>query len=158
MAIMLQNDRPLNAVQIIARIDDAVDNSASDWEKYDETLDPQHLVMLAGKEPTIFLCNFEVSAKDRASINNSIMQGVDEEGKPKVGLGSWQLSVARIVLKDIQNPASVPDAQKLVFTKDGRGYTDDRTLNKLSRLGIIVEIFNHFVKHTEKDYRKEAKN
>jgi hypothetical protein len=158
MAIMNVVERPLNAVQIVSRIDDAIDHASSDWEKYDETLDMAHLKLVSGKHPTVFLCNFELSAKDRASVQNAMLTGTDEDGKPKVGLGSWQLSVTRMVLKDIQNPDYVPEASRLVYKMDGNRHADDRTLNQLSRLGIVQEVFNHYIRHTEKAHIREAKN
>ena len=158
MAIMNTVERALNAVQIISRIDDAIDHAASDWAAYDATLDAAHLKLVQGKQPTIFVCNFDLTAKDRAAINDAMLAGTDDDGKPKVGLGSWQLAVTRLVLKDIQNPDYVPEASRIAFKMDGNRHADPRTLNQLSRLGIIQEIFNHFIQVTEKDHRREAKN
>lgn len=158
MALTNVQTKPLNALQIISRNDDAIDAEASDWEKYDETLDPVHLKMLPGKMPTTFLCNFDLTAKERAMINNALISGVDDDGKPKVGLGTWQLTVAKLVLKDIQNPDYIPEAQRIILKKEGRGYPDDRTLNTLSKLGVISEIHTHFTRQTEGGARPAAKN
>lgn len=159
MALKIQSTKILNSVQVISRQDDAIDHEASDWEAYEETLDPEHLKLIPGKEPTIFLCNFELTAKERASINDALITGVDGEGKPKVGLGTWQLTVAKVVLRDILNPASVPEGERIVMKKvGGTNYADDRTLNMLSKLGVVQEIHAHFTRHTEGGTRQAAKN
>lgn len=160
MAITLQHGKRLNAVRIISRIDDAVDAATTDWEAYDKDLDESHVKLLPGKKPTVFLCNFELKAKEAAAIKNN-MQTVEVdagENKIKMTMGSWAFQVVRLTLKDIENPDTVPADSQLVMKREGAGYPTDDTLTQLERLGIVQEIFNHYLTQTQAIKKAVSKN
>lgn len=160
MAITIQQGKRLNAVRIISRIDDAVDAEGTDWEAYDKDLDEKHIKLLPGKTPTVFLCNFELKAKEAANIKNN-MQTVEVdagENKIKMTMGSWAYQVVRLTLKDIQNPDSVPAENQLVMKREGAGYPMDETMTMLERLGVVQEIFNHYLTQTQAIKKAASKN
>ena len=158
MAISVSNVKRLNAVRIISRIDDAIDNDASDWEKYDE--DPieneSALKFLADKLPTIFICNFELDAKDNSRVQDSMFAGIDEDKNPRPAYGAWSLSVVKYSLKGIENPPGCKDPIR--FKVDSKGNTSEETLNMLQKVGIISEVFNHYLKMTQTGVNKNLKN
>lgn len=150
MALML-DDSPvvLNTVRIIASADDAIDQGQSDFEAYKETRDEGKLVFLAGKQPTVFVCNFQLGAREARMVNNAMLGAKDDSGKPALAYGTWAQTVAKVTLKDIQNPDYVPEAKRLALRKDSNGYVHDDLLAKLERAGVVDDIFNAFVTLTK---------
>ena len=134
------SSRKLGAVYLISKQDDAIDWAASDEKAYKQGYDEKHLKLLPGKEPTRFLCNFELDAKGDSEVQDAMIVGVNEEGRMKPGLGSYALCVVRRTLRDIKNPASLPEAEHLVYKRNADGTVADETLDILARLGILGEI------------------
>jgi hypothetical protein len=158
MAI-LDEDRKLNAVRFISKIDSAVDPDLSDRKLYEEDIikNADKLVMKKGQEPTIFLLNFDLTAKEDALIKDAQIKGIDDDKNAIMALGKWAYTVARVCLKDIQNP---PGVKGIEFKKEGRGFPDDRTLDKISKYGIVEEIWHQYLSLTshKAEVKKEAKN
>ena len=158
MAFKKSGVRNLNAVKLISRNDGAVDLELSDFALYDK--DPitneSYLKLLDGKSPTIFLCNFEVTGKDGAAIQDSMIGGVDDEKNPKMTMGKWAYEITRRCLKDIQNPVGETDVIKL--SRDSKGYVSDETMTELQRYGIVNEIFNHYFTLTQSEVKSNSKN
>jgi len=158
MAITTGQIKKLNAVHIISSKDSAVDEDASDWELYsaDPIKNLDAVKYKAGQEATHFICNFEQSGKEMATIKDAMLKGFDDDRNPQLSYGNGAYTVARFTLKDIQNPPNVADT--IVFKKEGRGYVADSVLTVLDRLGVVQEIFQHWVKLTQDDTEPEAKN
>jgi len=160
MAVKLSQKRNLSTVRIISKIDDAVDDNGTDWELYNE--DPisneSAIKFKEGKKPTYFICNFDFTGKEAASTKDAMMK-IDEEKNPSVAYGRWAYKVAQIALKDIDNPSDVPEMDKLKVKKDGgTGYVMDSVMTDLERLGVVSEIFQHYLTLTQTPDRKNAKN
>jgi len=157
---LVMNKRKLNAIRFISKIDDAVDVEASDRDLYleDPVANADALKFKKGKEPTIFLLNFELSGKENAAIEDKQSGGLDDERNPKISMGAWSYAVARMTLKDIQYPAG--ETPIVEFKKEGRGYASERVLDTLSKLGIIGEIFNLFItlRASDAEVKANAKN
>ncbi len=160
MAIKKIRSKNLNAVRIISRQDEAIDFDASEWDLYEEdpVLNENSLKFKEGKEPTIFLCNFALTGKEQASLQDAMVSGVDEEKNPKVSIGKYSYQIAKVCLKDIQNPANELDVIRL--KKDSRGYVSDETMTELHQAGVVNEIFNHYFRLTQPqtEGKKEIKN
>lgn len=158
MAVVLKKVKNFNAVRIISEIDGAVDHDNSNWDKYKE--DPianENVIKFKPNQvPTIFLCNFELKAKEAAKIKDSMMGAIDEDKNMSLNYGNWGYWVAKLTLKEIQNPPGEKDVLEL--KKDSKGYVSEETLNKLESLGIIKEIFLHYIKLTQTDELNNAKN
>lgn len=158
MAIKKIKSKSLNAVRIISRQDEAIDIDSSDWDLYEEdpAANESALKFKAGKEPTIFLCNFALTGKEQAALQDAMVSGIDDEKNPKVSLGRYAYQIAKVCLKDIQNPAAEVDVIKL--KKDSRGYVSDETMTELHQAGVVNELFNHYFRLTQTPEKKEIKN
>lgn len=158
MAILIQKQQPINAVEVISEQDDALDLEASDLEGYKKTGDVSKLKFLPDKQPTIFLCNFSLRGTQAAALKNAMIGGTDEDGKPQIAFGSWSFKAAKFCLKDIKNPEGLPDDAKLIFKKDEKGLAHDDLLATLDRLGIVNEIFSMYSSLANGGMRANAKN
>ena len=150
----------LKAVLVVLKEDDAIDleHEDCDYEEYQKTGDLNKLVFVEGKEPTRFVCNFNFNAKQAASVKNSMIAGKDDEGKPTISLGSWQYKIARMALKDIQNPSYLSDEECFKY-KELHGYVDDKLLVELDSVGVVDQIFSMYSALVlDNAVRKEAKN
>ena len=150
--------KSLNCVELISRNDDALDLEASNIEEYlkDPIANRKKLVFKSGKEPTIFLCNFELSGKEQAIIQDSMMNGLNDDNQPKISLGNYAYVVVRMCLKDIKNPPNETDI--IEFKKDGRGYVLPSVMDTLHKCGLVNEIFNHYINLTQTEVNKNIKN
>ena len=157
MGISIAKIRRLNCVRLVSKIDDAVDHEASDWDLYskDPVMNESALKFLSDKKPTVFVCNFELSAKDNSKIQDSMLSGLDDDKQPKISVGAWSLAVARYTLKGIENPQGT--VAPIDFKVDSRGYASDETLNILQKAGIISEIFNAYLTLTQSGVEQNAK-
>lgn len=162
MAFVKNDRKKLNHIRVICAHDPAVDMEATgeeNWEKYRE--DPvknEGLIKFhESQEPTIFVCNYELSAKEDAVIQDASIKSIDDEKRPQLAFGNWQLTVVKIVLKDIINPKGVKGIE---MKKDSRGYASDQTLNELKAFGILGEIFSSYVTVTsdKQKIKAESKN
>lgn len=148
MAFTVVKKIPLNAVRIISERDDAIDAQASDYRGYFETLDESKLKYFEGKEPTVFICNFDLKLSDAKLVKDSLVTGFAEDGQPKLAIGSYHLNITKVVLKDIQNPSYVEDSVALKFKKTPQGYPTDKTLEDLSECGLPLEIATFYDYHS----------
>lgn len=159
MAIVTTNIKSLNAVRLFSRKDDAIDHEATDWKAYDEDPLREDLIkMKEGKEPTVFLCNFDFKGKDSAKVKDAVFGAMDKDAKsPKVNYSGWAYEVVRHGLKDIQNPSGVKDTIKL--KKDSGIYVSPETMTLLDSVGIVSEIFKHWMTlKTDGEEEDNAKN
>ncbi len=157
MAIRIEQKKRLNAVELVSVNDDAVDLDTSDIAEYKKTGDMAHLKFLPNAQPTIFLMNFELKGKDAEVVKNSMLGGKDENGEPLLTFGSWAFRVVKYTLKDIKNPADIPEDCKLVFKKDERGYASDDVLAKMNDFGIVDELFALYTQMALSSTRSNAK-
>jgi hypothetical protein len=158
MAVRREMKRALNAVEVISKRDDALDLEQSKWDDYLDTGDVSKLVFKPGLQPTIFLCNFELTAEKAKMIKNAVTGGSDDEGKPSIQLGSWSFAVAKNTLKDIKNPEDVPEPEQFKMKKDHRGLVHDDLLGELDSHGFVDDIFLMYTKLSAKGVKSEAKN
>ena len=145
MAIEL-SERRLNSIRYISKIDAAIDEEASEREEYekDPIKNADKLVMKEGQEPTVFVLNFEVNAKEAKSIKDSRAKGFSDD-TVQMSMGDWAYTVCKIVLKGIVNP---PGTKGVVFKKDGRGYVADSTMDQLEKFNLVDEIWALYVAMT----------
>lgn len=158
MAIKLVKKKNLDAIRFISENDDAIDLQKSNYDEYKKTLDESHLVFVENKQPTIFVCNFELKGGEAAFVKNSMISGTDESGKPVVTLGSWSFKVCKTVLKDIINPEYLTADERIMFKKDKSGYASDDLLSILDQAGIVSEIFSLYTEMTSVGKGRDEKN
>lgn len=158
MALRIVEKRPLNAVEVVSKNDDAIDVDNSNWEEYEKTGDVNHLKFIADKQPTIFLCNFDLKGKELAVVKNSMMGSRDDEGNSSLALGSWTFRVAKYTLKDIKNPPYLAANECITLKKDKDGLVHDDTLAILERCGVLNEIFAMYTALALSPVKANAKN
>jgi hypothetical protein len=158
MALKIVNKRALNQIEVISKNDDALDLDNSNWEEYEKTADMAHLKFVTDKQPTIFLCNFELKGKESASVKNSMLGGRDDDGNPSVALGSWSFRVVKYALKDIKNPDYLEANERINFKKDKDGLVHDECLAELEKYGVINEIFAMYTTLAMAGVKGNAKN
>lgn len=137
MALHLKSTQA--TIAVISRKDDALpaDLKDSEWEAYSASLDEAHL-RLAG-EPTRFVLKTELGYAAQQSIQ-SMQMGINEEGKPEVRLG-FILEVIRCALCGIENPASLPVEQHIIFKKDRDANASKELISMLHNHGIVMELY-----------------
>ncbi len=160
MAVKLNKIRPLNAVTLYSRVDDAIDNEASDWGRYaeDPIANVDALVFLPDVKPTKFICNFEFSGKDDAAIKDAMMKGVDADNEVRMSMGTWQYELVRRSLKIIENPSDVDGCIQL--KKESGQFVDKNTMSILSQAGVVGEIFQACLtlRGNQDEEKQNAKN
>jgi hypothetical protein len=144
MAIKLVQKRNLSAIRFISQNDDSIDLENSNYDEYLKTGIEDNLKFIDGKQPTVFVCNFELKGKESAFVKDSMIKGTDSEGKPSVAIGSWSFKLVKTVLKDIINPDYLTPEEKIVFKSDKGGYATDDLISLLDRYNIVSEIFGMY--------------
>jgi hypothetical protein len=158
MAFKRSQLKTMNAFRMISRSDPAVDVEASDWERYDKNpmVNDDAIVLKDKEHPTIFLLNFEVNGKERAAIDDAMVAAQNNDGSYVPSYGNWPYAIAKYTLKAIENPEGTVDGFEL--KKDGRGYPRDEVIRDLQKLGIVSEIFMHWLEYIKAKPGDESKN
>lgn len=145
------------AVEVISKHDDALDLEQSNFEEYEATGDINHLVFIENKQPTRFICNFNLKAKEKQEIMN-ISQEISDSGRRQVNIGSLIYTITRFCLKDIQYPESVADADKFLFKKDKDGYVTLESVAELDNVDVPAQIAGFYNSLTKQTAKPHAKN
>lgn len=156
MALRLA-DSSDSLVSLIPSNDDAL-AEASDYGEYIRTKDEAKLVFVDGKVPTRLVLNFNFSGAEAASVKNALVGGRDDDGDPKVTLGSWQFRIAKMALKEITNPPDLPENEQLKMRRDSNGKAHDDLLAKLDRAGAVANIFAYYTTHIATTQKAASKN
>lgn len=159
MAITTTDIRNLSAVRLFSRKDDAIEKE-TDWDKYaeDPIANEGEIKIVAGKQATVFIFNFDWDAKTEAKLQDKAHGGFDEDKNSKTNIGSYAYNVVRLALKGIENPPGVKDV--IVYKQDSGKYASKETMDKLYRAGLIGELFSYWLllKAEGKDEEAEIKN
>jgi hypothetical protein len=125
--------------KVISRHDDAIPEDLTDeeFELYQATLDETHLRMAS--EPTRFVVRRTLSFTAQQEVTNQQV-AIGRDGKPKVNFG-FILEEIRCALIDIENPADLPEDQKLLFKRDADGFASKELIAKLNAIGIVSELY-----------------
>jgi len=153
-----RSKRNLASLELVSVNDGAIDTEASDIDEYKKTGDLKHLKFLPNEQPTKFLCNFEVSAKQAAAIKNGMIAGRDEQGDPQVTLGTWAHRVVKHTLKAITNPEGLTPEERFDFKTDEHKLVHDDVIALLDRQGVVDEIFGFYTKLALGGAKENAKN
>ena len=127
MAIKINS--ALDIFKVISRQDEALpeDLSEEEFELYQSTLD-ETLLRLKG-EPTRFVMRRTLPYGAQQEITNQQVK-VGRDGKPQVNFG-FMLEEVRCSLIDIENPADIPQEEKVEFKRDGDGFASKELIAKL---------------------------
>lgn len=157
MALTLDHCRSLNEVVLIAKRDDAIDLGKSDYEKFLETGNEDHLAFVEGKNPTRFILNFDFKGRDGEKIKNAMM-GTARDGQPNVAMGSWSYLVTKHALKEIRYGEGVPLEKQIKMQHDQHQNVHDDLIARLDKLGVVAQIFSLYMSLVQTPERAEAKN
>lgn len=132
-------NKSTEAFKVILRSDDALpeDISEEKWAEYKKTLD--ETVLGLKKEPTRFVLRRHLPFGAQQSIANHQIS-VGAGGKPTFQFG-YMLEEIRCALTDIENPASIPEEDKILFKKAEDGFADHNLIAMLNSAGIVAELF-----------------
>jgi hypothetical protein len=138
MAIILSSST--DVVKVISRIDDSLcEVSDEQWKVYQDTLDETHLTFVSGKTPTRFLVKKSLSFAAQKNVANQQM-GLGEDGKPEIKIG-YILEEVRCALVGIENPADLPEASHIKFSRESDGFASKELIAQLNSVGIVNELF-----------------
>lgn len=143
MAIKKQGDFN-STFKVIASIDGALDQNVIGFsEKYSEYLETNNesiLPFVEGEQPTRFVMRKTLPM----SAHETIMQkqvSIGDDMKPRINL-SYTLEEVRCSLVGIENPANLPEDQKIVFHLDSDGFASRELIAQLHEAGIINQLFS----------------
>lgn len=158
MAFKKSEIKKMNCFRMISRHDPAVDRDASDFKLYDK--DPiknaSAIVLKPDESATIFILNFSVKGHERAAIDDAMLSAQGGDGGYVPSYGNWPYTVAKFTLKGIENPPAEKDG--IIFKKDGRGYVMDDVIAELQQVGVLYEIFLHWLEYIKATPRGKEKN
>jgi hypothetical protein len=165
MALKVIRKAEISAVEVISRHDDSLspqcfegEEDKTPWDLYAKTGDVSKLLFVDDKQPTVFLCNFDIKGKDSQAIKNNMIGGKDDDGNPKIALGSWSFRVAKAVLKEIKNPEYVPLGDRLTLKRDKDGLVHDDLIGDLESMGVVDAIFNLYTQLVLNATKANVKN
>jgi hypothetical protein len=130
-----------DVIKVVSRKDTALpaDLLDEEFEQYQRTLDESYLRLT--EEPTRFVLKKSLPFEAQQNITNQQIGISKETGKAEMRFG-FMLEEVRCALTDIENPASLPEADRLIFRRD----THDRFAAKeiiaiLNSEGIVSELY-----------------
>lgn len=125
-------------IKVICHLDDCINCTDEEYEKYLETLDESILQLSdeADKFPVRFVLRTELNYKAQRQIKKDQVS-VSEEGGMGVNMGFTMLDI-RLSLIDIEHPSS----PKLEFSKGKDGLADQELVARLDSYGIAQDLYN----------------
>jgi len=127
------------SIEVIARIDDALNYDEESYGDYLKTLDESKLSFIEGKNPTKFIMRRVLPYKLAQKVQNKQMRL--EKGEAQFSL-SFMAEEVRCSLTGVKNPDSIPEEEKIKFEKsrDDDGASDD-FIAKLIAAGIASDLY-----------------
>lgn len=125
-----------DTVKVVLQQDTAVNCSDEDYAKYLETLD-ESLLQLDGI-PTYFVLKLSVDYKDHQYLINCQAK---LKGRQLVTDMSHVYEEIRVRLVDVENPASVPEEQKIKVTKEKDGYASHDLVKALIEANVLLNLW-----------------
>jgi len=141
MAITLDNLVTGGDIEVILKIDGALDVTDEEYQEYlAGGLDESKLKFHPGEEPTRFVMSRTIPYKHMAKVENSKIS-YDKSGELKVQLG-FMIEEVRATLKEIKNPPSVPPEKHIKMKLTGDGLVMDDLMASLQATGIVTNLYN----------------
>lgn len=134
MALILSKNDGL--IKVISSKDSSVKCDEEAYKLYTETLD-EDLLELDG-EPTRFVMKRGLNYKEQQIVKDAQIQMKGKEFSISL---SYMMEEIRLALVDIENPADLPDTQKIMYKKASDGRTHHDLIAMLESAGIVAELF-----------------
>ena len=122
-----------DVIKVISHLDDSVQCSSEEYEKYLETLDETILQLAEDSKPVRFVLKPELDYKSQRQIKKDQVM-VQKEG-PGVNIGYMMLEL-RYCLIDVENPGS----NRLTFVKGKDGLASEELIARLETYGISSDL------------------
>jgi hypothetical protein len=143
MAFTIENLLTDGDIEVVLRVDSALDLSEGETNEYDEYiesgLDEGKLKFKEGMEPTRFVMKRNIPLKHATRIENAKLK-YDAAGEVSVQLG-FIIEEVRAALKGVKNPESVPKAQQIDLKFTGDGLVDERQMAALISAGVVQNLY-----------------
>jgi hypothetical protein len=122
--------------KLISRQDPAIDFDKSDYDAYFKAFDEKFLTFVPGEEPTRFVLKKNLTVKEAMEIQSLQVQIKQRDVTVDM---AYLLAEARMILVGIENPANIPDNEKINFKKGADGYVHDDIFTLLHNYKILLE-------------------
>jgi hypothetical protein len=129
-----------NDIEVVVRVDSALDMTDNEYSSYLETLDESMLKLKSGDEPTRFVMRRHIPLKHATRIEDSKLRVEHETGQVSVGLG-FIIEEVRASLKEVKNPASVPLDKRISLKFTGDGLVDGNLMSSFHSAGIVHNLY-----------------
>ncbi len=138
MAIKLSRSTATDTLKVVCRMDDAVQCDDEAFANYQKTLDETFLGVMSS-EPTRFVLRVHLPYAAQKTVTSEQLS-IGADGIPQIKLG-FMLEDVRCSLIDIENPASVAEGAKILYTRDSDGFASKELIAQLHSAGIVTELF-----------------
>jgi hypothetical protein len=124
--------------KVVPRVDSAL-LPESDYGAYLESLNEDHLKFRDGEQPTRIVLRKVLPYGLAQRVSNE--QLTIDDGKPKVNI-SFIAEEVRCSIVGIENPDSVPEAEKIVFKAEGDGGLNREIMSSFMAAGLAMDLYN----------------
>lgn len=125
-------------IEVISRVDSAINANAEQYEQYLKTLDETFLPKVEGEEPTRFVLRKILPFKLSQKVKNQQLSIKDGEAQFQFASITEEV---RCALIGIKNPPGLPEDQHIEFTKAGDGGASESLIESLDAAGIIMDLY-----------------
>ena len=140
MAFTLDNILSDGDIEVVLKMDNALDMTEDEYESYLSDLDESKLKLKDGGEPTRFVMKKHISLKHTTKIENSKMS-YTEGGDVSVGL-AFTIEEVRASLKEIKYGPSTPKEKQIVLKFTGDKLVDESQMAAFVSAGIVTNLYN----------------
>ncbi len=140
MSFTLDNIMVDGDIEVILRVDSALDVTDEEYEAYLQDLDETKLKVKEGGEPTRFVMKRNVPFKHATRIENNKVTYRDD-GEVAMGM-SFVTEEVRATLKDIKYGPSTPPEKRIVLKMTGDGLVDEKLMAAFMSAGIVQNLYN----------------
>jgi hypothetical protein len=138
MSFTLENLVSDGDIEVIVRVDSALDVTGEEYDAYLEDLDESKLKLKDSLVPTRFLMRRQIGYKHILRVENSKAKYVDGEMTPQMG---FITETVRAALKGIKYDDSVPAEKRIQIKLTGDGLVEDRLMSSFVQAGIVNDLF-----------------
>lgn len=147
MAFTVDNLVTDGELEVVLRVDDALDMTDDEYDEYLKTLDPALLSVKPGADVTTFVMRRSIPLKHAMDIENSKVK-FTKDGEVDVQMAYTILEV-RACLKGIKyaDNSTVPEDKRIKLKFTGDGLVDDKQMAAFVSAGIVNNLYNARAKH-----------
>lgn len=139
MSLTLDNITVEGNIEVIVRIDSALDNTEAEYEEYLENgLDESKLKFKDGLKPTRWILKKSMPYRMQQRIDNQKVRFEKGEAQIQMGFSAEEI---RACLLEVKYEDETPVEKRIVVKKDGEGMVEEALMGKLNQAGITMNLF-----------------